>query len=286
MTKSNSSIGFLIILLLAFSCVGEAPESLPEVILEGPVSISPVRVVIPSSLKKDGTDGVIRRGIAYSIQPEPGLDDAVQEDSRFYGTFNYKIFGLLPNTTYYVRAFVQNGVGLTFSNEIELKTEPEAEYSLFDIGAGGGLVFLDLGNYNKGWRYMEAKKIDNPFYNNTFWFDHEYIPVGTLHAIGQGEINSYKFNTQNRAINQLSSMQVLANMEINGYQDWFLPSIDELIEIREKLYLNNLGGFEDGTYWSSTEKDDMKALLLDFSNGSEIPEYKALSNKVIAVRLF
>jgi hypothetical protein len=65
-----------------------------------------------------------------------------------------------------------------------------------------------------------------------------------------------------------------------------LPSIDELIEIREKLYLNNLGGFEDGTYWSSTEKDDMKALLLDFSNGSEIPEYKALSNKVIAVRLF
>ena len=286
MTKTNTVLGFLIILLLAFSCIGEAPQILPEVLLEAPESISAVRAVIPSRLKRDGTDGVIRRGITYNIRLYPGLDDFVQEDQSFYGVFDYKLFDLLPNTTYYVRAFAQNSIGIAFSNELEIKTKPESDYSLFDIGPGGGLVFLDMGNYDKGWRYMEALNIGNPYYNNTFWFDHEYIPIGTSHAIGKGEINSYKFNTQNRAINQQSSMQVLANLKINEYQDWFLPSIDELIEIREKLYLNNLGEFEGGPYWSSTEKDDMKALLLDFSNGNILFEYKALSNRVIAVRLF
>lgn len=286
MTKFLRDIALIMTLFLALSCAEEKPQILPEISLDQPESISAVRAVMTSRLKRDGTGGVIRRGITYSIHPNPDLDDSVQEDQRFYGAFDYKLFDLLPNTTYYVRAFAQNSVGLTFSNELEITTEAEGTYSLFDTGPGGGLVFLDLGNYDKGWRYMEALNIKNPYYNNTFWFDHEYIPVGTLPAIGQGEINSYKFNTQKRAINQQSSMQVLANLKINEYQDWFLPSIDELIEIREKLFLNDLGGFEEGPYWSSTEKDDMKSLLLDFSNGSILTEYKALSNKVIAVRLF
>jgi hypothetical protein len=274
------------IFLFGISCVQNEPEVLPEIILESPESVSAVRVTIHSRLLKDGTGGVVRRGIVYSRKPNPDLEDTVQEDLRLYDAYDIKIFNLDPNTTYYVRAFVQNKVGLVFSNEIVIESLPEANYSLLEKGPGGGLIFLDMGNYDKGWRYMEAIKFGNPNYYNTFWFDHQFIPLGTSATLGSGEKNSYIFNQKNRAINQQSSMQVLADFTQNGYKDWFLPSIDELNEIREKLYLNDLGDFEAGFYWSSTEKDNMKGLLLNFSNGQISSEYKAISNKVIAVRLF
>lgn len=268
------------------SCVQNEPDVLPEIILESPESISAVRATLHTRLIKDGTGGVMRRGITVSQQPIPDLSNSVQDDQRFYGAYNSKIFDLKPKTRYYVRAFVQNKVGLVYSNEIAIESQPEADYSLLDTGPGGGLIFLDMGNYDRGWRYMEAIKFGNPNYYNAFWFDHQFIPLGTSAALGSGEKNSYIFNQKNRAINQQSSMQVLADFTQNGYKDWFLPSIDELKEIREKLYLNDLGGFEAGFYWSSTEKDNMKGLLLNFSNGQISSEYKAISNKVIAVRLF
>jgi hypothetical protein len=274
-----------LIILLGISCFQNEEEVLPEITLGSPESVSAVRAILPSSLNKDGTGGVIRRGITVSQQPNPDLSDHVQDDERFYGAFDNKIFNLRPNTRYYVRAFVQNKVGLAYSNEIAFETLPEADYSLLETGPGGGLVFVDLGNYDRGWRYMEALSFESLYYN-TFWFDHQFIPLGTSNTIGSGEINSYLYNQKNRAINQLSSMQVLAEFNQNGYKEWFLPSIDELKEIREKLYMNELGGFEDGTYWSSTEKDDMQGWLLNFSNGQISSEYKAISNKVIAVRLF
>jgi hypothetical protein len=274
-----------LIILLGISCFQNEEEVLPEITLGSPESVSAVRAILPSSLNKDGTGGVIRRGITVSQQPNPDLSDHVQDDERFYGAFDNKIFNLRPNTRYYVRAFVQNKVGLAYSNEIVFETLPEADYSLLETGPGGGLVFVDLGNYDRGWRYMEALSFESLYYN-TFWFDHQFIPLGTSNTIGSGEINSYLYNQKNRAINQLSSMQVLADFNQNGYKDWFLPSIDELKEIREKLYMNELGGFEAGVYWSSTEKDDMKGWLLNFSNGQISSEYKAISNKVIAVRLF
>lgn len=283
--KTSAFLFFIVIVLIGNSCVENIPEVLPEILLESPESVSAVRVTIHYRLLKDGTGGMVRRGIVYSKNPNPDLEDTVQEDLRLYGAYDIKIFNLDPNTTYYVRAFVQNMVGLVFSNEIVIKTQTEANYSLFEKGPGGGIIFIDMGNYDRGWRYMEALSFESLYYN-TFWFDHQFIPLGTSNTIGSGEINSYLYNQKNRAINQLSSMQVLADFNQNGYKDWFLPSIDELKEIREKLYMNELGGFEAGVYWSSSEKDDMKGLLLDFSNGRIFSEYKAISNKVIAVRLF
>jgi hypothetical protein len=284
--KLSTSIALIFIILVSVSCTENESVILPEILLESPESVSPVRVTLQSRLIKDGTGGIQKRGITWSLQPNPDLDDQVDEDPRLYGAYDHKIFGLQPNTTYYVRAFVQNTVGLVFSNEIVIETQPEANYVLFDKGPGGGLIFLDMGNYESGWRYMEAIPFGNPYYNNTFWFDHQFIPIGTSSIIGSGEINSYRYNQKNRSINQQGSMQVLANFNQNGYKDWFLPSINELKEIREKLFLNELGGFESGVYWSSTEMDDMKGWLLNFSNGQISSEYKTRSNKVIAVRLF
>ena len=44
----------------------------------------------------------------------------------------------------------------------------------------------------------------------------------------------------------------------NNYNDWYLPTHAELNLIRENK--EKIGGFAFGTYWSSTEYDDIDAI--------------------------
>jgi len=69
-----------------------------------------------------------------------------------------------------------------------------------------------------------------------------------------------------------------------GYDDWFLPSKDEL----DKLYNNRvaIGGFVDGYYWSSSERDADYAWVQNFNGGSQSLLYKYHTYPVRAVRAF
>ena len=71
-----------------------------------------------------------------------------------------------------------------------------------------------------------------------------------------------------------------ANLTLNGYSDWFLPSKDEL----HKMYLNigqgntlglgNIGIFASNPYWSSTEFDANHAWQQDFDSGGQYSFFK------------
>ena len=76
------------------------------------------------------------------------------------------------------------------------------------------------------------------------------------------------------------------------YDDWFLPSKDEL----NKLYLNRdaIGGFEQhsgtaavgGYYWSSTDYDNNGAWRQNFGNGNQFYRYSYNTVRVRSFRAF
>ncbi len=79
--------------------------------------------------------------------------------------------------------------------------------------------------------------------------------------------------------------QACADLVLNGYSDWFLPSIQELTQ----LYNNRtaIGGFGNYLYWSSSERDSGSAWSFYFYYGS--PLYgasKDANGYVRAVRAF
>jgi hypothetical protein len=78
--------------------------------------------------------------------------------------------------------------------------------------------------------------------------------------------------------------QACADLVLNGYSDWFLPSLNEL----QQLYNNRLaiGGFQNDFYWSSSEFNSTNAWGLYFGNSYSYNILKYDFYYVRAVRAF
>lgn len=81
-----------------------------------------------------------------------------------------------------------------------------------------------------------------------------------------------------------AAKNICANYSEGGFNDWRLPTKEELAAIYQTLYKNGIGGFSKGIYWSSTELGIYDATQIDFSNGAESVGGKSSLNIVRAVR--
>lgn len=68
---------------------------------------------------------------SWSLQELPAVEDSMTtyvEDCE-----KYFIYGLIPETTYYVRAYVINNVGISYSNQVSFTTKKADYGTLTDI---------------------------------------------------------------------------------------------------------------------------------------------------------
>jgi len=109
-----------------------------------------------------------------------------------------------------------------------------------------------------------------------------YITGADGSAIGTGAQNTS--DIENGCTTDGTAADICANLELNGYNDWYLPSKDEL----NKLYQNKsaIGGF-GAQYWSSTEGiNSYAAWYQGFSTGSQFSTSKTSNFRVRAIRSF
>jgi len=154
-----------------------------------------------------------------------------------------------------------------------------------DRGPGGGIVFYDKGNNSSGWRYLEAWTSDERGIFRRFfsWKRSNTSTSGTSTAIGSGYANTYTAMSGRRH----PAARVARNARHGGFNDWFLPSRDELDLIHQHREI--VGGFESNHfYWSSSETGGHYALGQTFSNWSQRQRTnsKTNSNLVRVVRAF
>ena len=80
--------------------------------------------------------------------------------------------------------------------------------------------------------------------------------------------------------------QLANDAVLNGYEDWHLPSIDELTAVYERLHVQGLGGFPENSYWSSTDESTY-AWVVYFANGNTYtPAKNHPHHNVLPVREF
>lgn len=179
-------------------------------------------------------------------------------------------------------------------------------YSIGETGPGGGLVFYDKGNYNDGWRYLEAAPVsaevslrwgpDIDIFNNgpdddeTFYDD---IIFGTWNNVGAGKDNTATIVKLTTFLEPSDTADYAARycktLDSGGQNDWFLPSLDELKLMYQNLKTAGVGDFGSVMYWSSTQESGnvTTARAVNFSDGYSLATYsKATPRLVRPVRAF
>ncbi|MFA5816806.1 MAG: FISUMP domain-containing protein, partial [Bacteroidales bacterium] len=98
--------------------------TLPMVITSIITNITETSATAGGNVTADGGAAVTTRGICWSKNPNPTTANWVIDHS-LVPSFTVNLTGLLPNTTYYVRAFAMNSAGTGYGNEVSFKTLPK-----------------------------------------------------------------------------------------------------------------------------------------------------------------
>jgi hypothetical protein len=70
----------------------------------------------------DGGAAVTARGVCWSLNPNPTIPDSHTVDGAGTGPFTSSLTGLIPGTTYYVRAYATNNQGTAYGNGVTFTT--------------------------------------------------------------------------------------------------------------------------------------------------------------------
>lgn len=180
--------------------------------------------------------------------------------------------GLTPGNNYTRFVWAYNECGISIATAIS--------QTLWFIGQnyGGGIIFYidELGQHG-----LISATSDQS--TGAGWGCYLLYSIQTSTTIGSGQANTTAI------LDACSETGIAAricdDLVLNGYDDWFLPSKDEL----NQMYLKrgDIGGFDNNYYWTSSGSGQYQyAWRQNFSDGAQNTYDKRYSNYVRAVRVF
>jgi hypothetical protein len=117
-------------------------------------NVSYTTATIGGDVSNDNGSSVTNRGVCWATTNQPTTDNSKYVEAGGLGVFSTQITGLLPNTTYYLRAFAVNGAGTSYGNVITITTLTPSTASLStksisgissNIAGSGGTIVTDGG---------------------------------------------------------------------------------------------------------------------------------------------
>ena len=166
-------------------------------------------------------------------------------------------------------------VDITFEVYAEqYQNNNQITYAIGDTGPGGGIVFyLEPGS--NGSHGLELTPADQS--GGVYWGTSGTVVGGTENAVGTGAANTDLMLANDAST--LTAATVARDYQGGGYDDWFLPSRDELQLAVDAGYLSI-----SDDYWTSTEHSAIGAVSLKL--GLYSITAKNVYKKVRAVRAF
>jgi uncharacterized protein (TIGR02145 family) len=217
-------------------------NTLPQVNTTSVTNITPSTALVTGEVITDGGDQNTTRGFCYSTTSNPTVSNDTTINGNGPGVYSDTLQNLTPSTTYYVRAYSTNSLGTSYGNELSFTTSPLAIGSNY---AGGIVFYLD----STGQHGLVCAPSDQGVAEWGCYLG----SVGTSTVLGTGNTNTLAI--LNSCTQRPIAASLCADLILNGYDDWYLPSRDELNLICQRIgsIANFVGSPSWSRYWSSSQ---------------------------------
>lgn len=142
---------------------------LPTVTTATPSSITAVSALMGGIVTAQGSSGISERGVCYSNTLNPTIYDSKVTTGNGTGSFSSPLSILIPNKTYYARAYATNSVGTSYGVNQSFTTL-DAYYEGFESGfpniwqsKGWGVITLSSSNF-EGVNCLQANQESDSVY--------------------------------------------------------------------------------------------------------------------------
>lgn len=152
------------------------------------------------------------------------------------------------------------------------------ELGMYTAEAGGIVIYLDAS----GIHGLAAATADQGNGFVSYGCPGINIPGAQFSAVGTGQSNTIAIVTA--CITVGIAARLCYDLVLNGYSDWYLPSIDELLLLYQQRA--SLQGLSSGYFWSSTQINGTTVKLVDFGTGGIINISPSSGRNARAIRSF
>jgi len=252
--------------------------------------------IYPIQLISD-TDGIPNVTLTFDGRTTKTLTSTGEDPNRFIYQGNYwDLFDepLVSNTNFQFELEIGQTIGTFFPMYLDYKFINE----IGDYVLGGVIFWLDPDNNNNG---LVCAKDDQQSASYTIkWNNGNYVFTGASGiAIGTGNSNTDKIISVQGAVETNYAAGLAKACRDGQFEDWFLPSRNELMEMyKNRVAINKtlaaIGGtllkYDAGSpspiYWSSSQYDSNLVWSLNFFDGSQYTVVSSYPMIVRAVRAF
>ncbi len=221
-------------------------------------SITTTGATSGGNISSDGGCSVTARGVCWNTAGSPTTSDSKTENGTGTGSFSSSITSLTYNTTYYVRAYATTSKGTVYGSEKSFTALPGVGESW-----GGGIVFYTTDGGAHGYIAAEA----NQSTGAKFGCNGTDIPGADGNSWGAGVQNTIDIATN--CADAGIAAKICDGLSLNGYTDWYLPSMTELQGMHSQR--NAIGGWGCGSYKafvSSTEYGASSTYYINFCSST------------------
>ena len=114
-------------------------DGIPEVSTAAVTNIAATRANCGGMVTDNGGLNVIARGVCWSTEHNPTINDSHTTDDSGLGSFSSAMTGMNENTNYYVRAYASTSHGTGYGEELSFTTQNSSVGLYVDLGLPSGL---------------------------------------------------------------------------------------------------------------------------------------------------